>query len=67
MKKAVLYKEDSVKAIIFAAVDFHGSPVVLRYLEHAVRYLSDRFEDLIPALSSKNLMDTLTEIIRDNL
>jgi len=67
LKKAVLYKEDNVKAIIFTAVDFHGCPAVLRYLEHAVRYLSDHFEDLIPAMSSENLMDTLTEIIRDNL
>ena len=67
LKKAILYKGDNVKAVLFAAVDFHGSPFVLRYLEHAVRYLSDRFEDLNPSLSSEYLMDTLTEIIRDNL
>ncbi|WP_276854052.1 BglG family transcription antiterminator [Enterocloster lavalensis] len=67
LKKAILYKGDNVKAVLFTAVDFHGSPFVLRYLEHAVRYLSDRFEDLTPSLSSKHLMDTLTEIIRNSL
>ena len=67
LKKTILYKGDNVKAVLFTAVDFHGSPFVLRYLEHAVRYLSDRFEDLTPSLSSKHLMDTLTEIIRSSL
>ena len=65
LKKPANCGEHSVRAILFASLDFRQEPEVLRYLEHAVRCLIDSFETLAPGLTPENLMSTLTELIRD--
>lgn len=67
LKKPVSCGEHSVRAILFASLDFRQEPEVLRYLEHAVRCLIDSFETLSPVLTPDNLMSTLTSLIRDKL
>ena len=67
LKKPITFRKDNAKAILFAAVEFYREPVVLRFLEHAVRFLTDCFEQRGSGLDSGNIMDVLTELIRDSL
>lgn len=66
-KKSVLFREGSVKAILFVSVDFQNTPVTLRYMEHAVRYLAGQFEDIGKTADSSTIMNILTNIILKNM
>lgn len=67
LKKPVGCMGDSVKAILFISVDFWHTPVVLRYVEHAVRYLHNGIDSLPSDLTSENLMEKVINMIRSEL
>ncbi len=52
---------------MFAAVDFGGDPKILKMTEQILRKLSTGMEKLAGEVDSDNLMDILTERIREEL
>ena len=67
LKKPVTYMEKTVRAVVFAAVDFGGDPKILKMTEQILRKLSTGMEKLAGEVDSDNLMDILTERIREEL
>lgn len=67
LKKPVMYMEKSVRAVVFAAVDFHQDPEILRYLEQILRKLSTDMERVSREADSENIMELLTTEIREEL
>ncbi len=67
LKKPVTYMEKSVRAVVFAAVDFGGDPEILKLTEQILRKLSTGMEVLSRDVNSENIMDILTEKAREEL
>lgn len=67
LKKPVSYMDKSVRAVIFAAVDFDRDPEILKLMEQILRALSTGMEELSGDICSDNLMDILTEKVREEL
>lgn len=67
LKKQLHYREERLKAVLFMAVDFGTDPAVLRFAEQISRCGAKKIDTLIAEAGSENIMNKLTEIIREEL
>jgi len=67
LKKPVPWRERSVKAVVFLATDFCGGPAALRFLEEGTRFLCLRRKTVMEQLNMENIMEKMTELVRENL
>ena len=67
LKKTVYFQEENVKAIVFLSMDFKDTPIVLRFMEHVLRNLVNRFDEVQEKLASGEMLNILTEMARGDL
>lgn len=67
MKKPLDCGENTVHTVLFFSMDFSRNPALIRFWEHAVRLLQEKFETLVNEVKIDNIMAILSERVRKEL
>lgn len=67
LKKSLYWQGMTVRAAVFAAVDFNAGPRLLRFMEQALRFLPDSLEKQGTSAGWEDLVEILTKSIIENL